>query len=291
MYRITHISIFLIVLLFSKAAYSAPAFSVSDPGIWGEGVLSYDSMISPFLSVLAQNQSYKFPVQINRFVGVKPDDANQEQRHYERRRSSRLEYSSLEAMAGLKIWDRLLLYGLLGKSDVNFSFRYSDNTLTVPGGTLSVNETFEPDENLIFGGGISGIMYDESFKEFVERIKLGFDARYRQISFRTDWVNDGTRFYKTYLNEYQFALMGGITIDFFNPYVGFRVSNTIGRETYVLSLPSSGISTVYDQSIKTQKNMGWIYGASFNIYDKASVNVEARTGDESAYGISASVKF
>lgn len=283
--------------MFSRTAFSAPAFSISDPGIWGEGVLSYDSMISPVVSLLAQDQSYKFPEQIQRFVGVKPDDANLDKRHYEKKRSSCLDYTSLEAMAGVKFWDRILLYGLIGKADVSFKFKYSDNTLTAPGGTLSVNESFEPDESLIFGGGISGMMYDQSFKEFVERVKLGFDARYRQISFRTDWTEQGSKFYKTYLNEYQLALMGGVSIGFFNPYIGFRVSNTIGREVYALrncKLSSTSdylVSTEYNDSISTQKNMGWIYGASISILDKGSVNLEMRTGDENAYGLSASFKF
>lgn len=292
MYRKIYLTLLFLVALFPRVSFSAPAFSISDPGIWGEGVLSYDAMFSPVFSVLVQDQSYKFPEQINRFVGIKPDDLNQEERHYKRIRSSKLDYTSLEAMAGIKIWDRLFLYGLVGRANVDFTFKYSDNTLTVPGGTLSVTENFEPDESLIFGGGISGIMYDQSFtKEFIDRLKLGFDARFRQISFRTDWVQDNTRFYKTYLNEYQFALITGVSIDFFNPYLGFRVSNTIGHETYALDLPDSNVSTVYDHSIETQKNLGWIYGASFNIYDKASINLEARTGDESAYGISANVKF
>lgn len=293
MYRKIYTLLFLFILILTKSAFSAPAFSISDPGIWGEGVLSYDSMFSPVFSILVQDQSYKFPEQIERFVAVKPDDTNKEERHYEKKRSSKLDYTSIEAMAGVKLWDRVLFYGLIGKADVTFNYKYSDTSMPVK--TLSVNEQFEPDESLIFGGGIAGTIYDKSYKEFIERVKFGFDARYRQISFRTDWIEEGTKFYKTYLNEYQLALIAGITIDYFNPYFGFRVSNTIGRETYALQENeiSSGytVSTVYDESVDTQKNMGWVYGASFSIFDKGSINLDARTGDESSYGISASIKF
>ncbi len=297
MYHKIYIPLFLVFFIFPRISFSAPAFSISDPGVWGETVLSYDTMISPVVSLLMQDQSYKFPEQIQRNLGVKTDDTNQEKRHYEKKRSSKLEYTSAEAMAGIKIWDRVLFYGLIGKADVSFKFKYSDNMLTAPGGTLSVNETFEPDESLIFGGGISGKMYDEPFNDVIDRIKLGCDARYRQISFRTDWTDQGTKFYKTYLNEYQLALMGGVSIGFFNPYIGFRVSNTIGREVYALrdaKLSTASdmlVSTEYNDSISTQKNMGWVYGAGFSIFDKGSVNLEMRTGDENAYGLSASFKF
>lgn len=293
MYRKIYTLLLLFALILTKSAFSAPAFSISDPGIWGEGVLSYDSMFSPVLSILAQDQSYKFPEQIHRFVGVKSDDTTNEERHYEKKRSSKLDYSSVELMAGVKLWDRILFYGLIGRADVTFNFNYSDSSMPVK--TLSVKEEFEPDESLIFGGGISGVIYDKSYKEFIERVKFGFDARFRQISFRTDWIEEGTKFYKTYLNEYQLAFIAGITIDYFNPYFGFRVSNTIGRETYALQdheiSADYNVSTVYDESVDTQKNMGWVYGASFNILDKGSVNLDFRTGDESSYGLSASVKF
>jgi len=291
LYRKIYSLLFLFALIFTKSAFSAPVISISDPGVWGEGVLKYDSMFSPVLSILVQNQSYSFPEQINRFVGVKPDDLNLEERHYEKKRSAKLDYSSIEALAGIKLWDRFLFYGLLGRANVKFKFNYSDNTLTVSSGTLAAKEAFEPDESLIFGGGISGVIYDKSYKGFIERVKLGFDARFRQISFRTDWIEEGSKYYKTYLNEYQLALIAGITIDFFRPYLGFRVSNTTGRETYALADTVNSVNTVYDNSVDTQKNMGWVYGASFSVFDKGSINLDVRTGDENSYGLSASVKF
>lgn len=275
----------------SVPVYSAPVTSSSDPGIWGEGVLSYDSMISPVFSILIQDQSYSFPEQIDRFVGIKTDDTNKEERHYEKKRSSKLDYTSLEAIAGIKLWDRILFYGIIGRADVAYKFNFSDTSIAVGGSTLSVKENFEPDESLIFGGGIAGTMYDRSFKETIERVKIGFDAKFRQISFRTDWIDDHTKFYKTYLNEYQLAIIAGITINYFNPYFGFRASNSIGRETYARSAPDLDFYYYYEDSIDTQKNMGWVYGASFSIMDKGSISFDARTGDESAYGVSASIKF
>lgn len=281
---------FLFFIL-SSSVYSAPVTISSDPGIWGEGVLSYDAMISPVFSILVQDQSYSFPEQINRFVGIKTNDVNKEERHYEKKRSSKLDYTSLEAIAGIKLWDRILFYGLIGRADVTYKFNFSDTSTAAGSSTFSVKENFEPDESLIFGGGIAGTMYDRSFKEMIERVKIGFDAKFRQISFRTDWIDDHTKFYKTYLNEYQLAIIAGITINYFNPYFGFRASNSIGRETYARSEPTSDFYYYYEDSIDTQKNMGWVYGASFSIMDKGAISFDARTGDESAYGVSASIKF
>ncbi len=294
MYRIIYYSCLLVLLPF-YSAFSSPAFSVSDPGIWGEGVLTYDSMISPVFSVIVQDQRNSFPEQINRFVGVKPDDSSQQERHYEKRRSSRLEYTSLEAMGGIKIWDRFLLYGLFGRAYINTEFNYSDTTITAPGGTLSVKENFDPDECMIWGGGVSGIIYDQTFKDFVERVKFGLDFRYRHIGFRTDWENQHTKFYKTSLDEYQLALMSGCTIGYFSPFFGFRVSNMVGSETYALDRykisENYEITTAYNHSISTIKNIGWIYGVSASILDSGSITFEARTGDEDAYGVSVSMKF
>ena len=139
--------------------------------------------------------------------------------------------------------------------------------------------------------------------------RVGLDAKYRKTEVETD---DAVLFLRRYnpaiptqredrsipntdysleFNEYHVAVEVSYQIDDAVPYLGFRVSEGRGREEIKPPGYTNYDDKNYDNRIMTYNNKGYIFGFTYYFFDKCSLGIEGRLGDEDAVTMNTMVRF
>jgi len=92
-------------------------------------------------------------------------------------------------------------------------------------------------------------------------------------------------------DEYHVAVEVSYQIDDFVPYMGFRVSEGRGHEEIKPPSYTNSDDTNYDTTIKTYSNKGYIFGLTYYLFNKCSLGIEARLGDEDALTMNTMIRF
>jgi len=273
------IVLFTALMVFSAAvAHGAPVGNIADPAMLYRGVLSDER---PYGLVLG------FEYDWNTTRAFK----NQQNKDYE--------LNIAEIKLGAIIRKSIFLYGLFGQGQ--YSDKKDPNKYKTRDGIDYLQ--FKTDPGIVYGAGITAIMYEQKVEDGVF-LRVGMNAQYRRSEFETDDADLFlTRFnpaiptqredraipntnYELEFDEYHVALEVSYQIDDAVPYLGFRVSE--GRGNEVINPPEY---ENYDNRILAERNKGYIVGFTYYFFDKCSLGIEGRLGDEDALTMSALVRF
>ncbi len=214
------------------------------------------------------------------------------------------EFSFATAKIGGMLRKSLFVYALFGMGQYNdtktpWKYKTSEGVRHI---------AFETDPGFVYGAGATAIMYEKKVDEGVF-FRVGLDAQYRRVEVeaddaelylrsyhpaipitRTDYAIPNT-YYSLELDEYHVAVEVSYQIDDVVPYLGFRMSEGVGHEVIKPPGYTNYNDTNYDNSIKTYHNKGYIVGVTYYFFNKCSLGVEARLGDEDAVTLSTMVRF
>ncbi|MBL7198001.1 MAG: hypothetical protein ISS47_07865 [Candidatus Omnitrophica bacterium] len=176
--------------------------------------------------------------------------------------------------------DKVDLYALLGAANGEFSEKYS-----------GVDLEYETEAAFAWGLGATVLLY-----EFENGIRVGLDGRYRQaepdidqitlngVSFSPGdvGISDSSIEYK----EWQIALGVSKELGQFVPYGGIKYTDVEAS----MKATISGTTYTTDD-INSDKTIGIFIGCDFIPTKNISIGVEGRFIDETAFSVSATVRF
>ena len=286
--------LFLLVafaLLHASHVFCAPVGNIGDPAIWEDGLFTDAGSFSIFISAEYDNQTNDFPSQQRRVRWDDPRTSLEEVRHYEQTRWSNSTMACAGARLGAVLSENWTVYAMTGVCDTELTFNYIDTTVNF---SFKSYEKFESKGDLYYGVGTTVLLHKGTFRDDIP-IAFGMDIKYRRFDFEDDNITSNGTFYKSTLDEIQFALMVSADAGLFHPYAGARISSITGTEQFINKkqeshyYPEGYIN--YKDDITWSKNLGFVAGISLHPLEKVSLNVESRFGDEEAWGFSATVKF
>lgn len=281
----------LIFLVTATSVFCAPVGNIGDPGVWGEGLFFNKSKSSVFMAVEWDRQRNTLPNQQRMPRWDDPRTPLAEVRHYEQIRRSDNEFTCTTLKLGAVIGNSCSLYFLYGLCDSQIDLTLFDKTVDYG---FYVNSSFQSDKDPFYGVGVSFVMHEGSLWDSIP-IKTGIDIKYRRFDVEVDNLTENGTFYSTTLDEVQMALLISADAGWIHPYAGARISSTTGKEHYInqtISAPFYDTGTIdYEDDITWSKNMGYVVGAACAVTEGVSINVELRSGDEEAVGVSTSVRF
>ncbi len=165
----------------------------------------------------------------------------------------------------------------------------------------AINRKFETDEDIIWGLGLSVIMYERMLnKENIFR--AGMDYKYRKIKLESDSFSFDETSYKWDLDEWQMAFALSLQMNrlpLFNqfiPYTGITYSYISGNET-VTMINDKEEEKKYiplfnsNSDIEIKNNFGYFTGVSLNMFNNMQINFEKKYKDEDAFEVSVLIKF
>ena len=274
----------LINIFFPGIAFSAPESGIT--GFSGEKKILEKFPLGIRTAVRFDHQKTIFRTQTDQFPYINPNDPQEEERHYSKKRSSENTTDLLEFEAGLFFSDTIYVYGKAGYGKFYTELNLLDETFQ---GIYKDPILYEikDDSLFIYGGGVSFNIYEQEMKKFFKKIDCYLNFQYRKFS--ADTKNYGKKYisYDLDLDEIQGSLI--LSGDFHNKkiYFGPRMSSITGNE----KLKTGYNNFSYDESIKTSKNMGWVMGIIFFNKDKYSISFQKRTGDEEGISFETSIDF
>ena len=181
----------------------------------------------------------------------------------------------------------------------DLTYDWADNSRT-----LTIDKTYETDEDIIWGMGITAVMYQTPLVHD-NILRVGFDACYRKIDLKADdRQKDGTT-YAWDADEYQFAVELSYQInDIFPlvahvvPYMGMVYTHVSGTETHSLqndvsadgenvTIPVFSVSS----DIEMDESIGFVTGISMDLFNKALISIEKRIKDEDSFNLAILIKF
>ena len=170
--------------------------------------------------------------------------------------------------------------------------------------TLTIDKTYETDNDMIWGMGITAVMYQTPLVRD-NMLRVGFDACYRKIDLKADdRQSDGTT-WAWDADEYQFAVELSYQInDIFPyvshviPYLGMVYTHVSGTETHSIqndvttdgenvAIPLFRVSS----DIEMDESIGFATGISMDLFNKALISVEKRIKDEDSFELAILIKF
>jgi hypothetical protein len=267
-----------------------PDLSFSAP-VSGIGSFSYSetgnkNFLSGFQFVLrSDHQKNDFPEQIKQFL-YKDPGSEEDFRHYSKTRSSENSCDTTELEAGILFFDNIFFYGKAGfgrfKSDMMILDESISGLYTQPD-LVRITD----DSMFTFGGGLSFKLFQKEVKSVFRYLNANLDLQYRRLSI--DSGNRGVKqiSYEADLDEIQASVVLSGTTDNTRFFLGPRVSSITGNEKLCIKQENF----LYDEKIKTTKNIGWVFGVSFFNNDKYSVTMQKRTGDEEGVSFEAQINF
>lgn len=271
-------ALLFLLLLPAFTASGAPVGNIADPVMLYRGVLT-------------EERPYGFVFDLEY-------DWNTE-RKFEDQYSFDYEFSFATAKIGGIIRKSVLVYALFGMGQHNdkkqiWNYKTSDGINHI---------AFETDPGIVYGAGVKAVMYEHKVDDGVF-LRVGLDAVYRRVEVEAD---DSVLFLRRYnvaiptiredgsipntdyaldFDEYQVAVAVSYQIDDAVPYLGFKVSEGRGHEEIK---PPGYIN--YKGDIKTKRNKGYIFGLTYYFFNKCSLGIEARLGDEDAVTMNTMVRF
>lgn len=272
-------------LAIPEAALSTPVGNIGDPACLTTGLFTYERPNGLFTSLEAD------------FV------SNRVYKH----QSGDFTLKTYGARIGGIIRDKLMLYGFAGLSEYSDSKSIGeyDTPDLADRSELVARIRIKANQDIIYGGGISAIMFEHKVNEGVF-FRIGLDASYRRIELsddnailrtyiynRADTTTRGYAFvpgaqYELTLNDYQGAVEVSYQIDEFTPYFGFIISESRGSES--IHVPADAYYD-YENDIRLDYNKGFFAGMSYNYNKKISLAAEVRTRSETAFTFSTVMRF
>eukprot|EP00767_Chilomastix_cuspidata_P008082 gnl/Chilomastix_cuspidata/9105.p1 GENE.gnl/Chilomastix_cuspidata/9105~~gnl/Chilomastix_cuspidata/9105.p1 ORF type:complete len:301 (-),score=25.40 gnl/Chilomastix_cuspidata/9105:534-1358(-) len=273
----------LLYTLNSGSVFSAP---VSGIGSLSDDKNNINGFLSGFETTIRfDHQTNNLPEQIDQFMYSEPG-SDEDKRHYSKTRQSENQIDMLELETGLKVKDKIFIYGKVGVGrfdskilllDESFKGLYQDPDLY----------KITDDSMLMFGGGFSVSIFSRETKKFFQRLNGHLDVQYRRLVIDADNSGRDGVSYKSDLDEIQAAIMLTGSLKNFKLFLGPRVSSITGKEE--LKIKKSGFN--YNESIKSSENIGWVFGMSFFNNEKFSLKLQKRTGDEEGISFETNIFF
>jgi len=270
-------------MLSAVAASGAPVGNIADPVMLYRGVFTDEK---PYGLVLGVEYDWN----------TKREFKNQANYDYE--------FSFATVKVGGMIRKSIFVYGLFGQgqyTDIKVPWKYKTTD-----GVQHIK--FKTDPGIVYGAGVSAIAYEKKVDDGVF-FRVGLNAQYRRTEVETD---DATLFLKRYnpaiptqredksipntyyaleFDEYHVALEVSYQIDDFVPYMGFRVSEGRGHEEIKPPGYTNYDKTNYDTTIETYSKKGYIFGLTYYLFNKCSLGIEGRLGDEDAVTMNTMIRF
>jgi hypothetical protein len=204
---------------------------------------------------------------------------------------------------GSIIRDNLYVYGIVGVGAIKDKKTIYDYDPKKDVADVQINYIdIETNQNIVFGAGISAIMYEEKLDEGVF-FRIGFDAKYRRIGSDsnnvqvtlTNWAENGAiqsypASYAMNVNEFQGAIVASYQYEKIAPYIGFRISDWNGEEELVVNSFTAG-DINYNGSLETNGQKGYFIGITYYISKAFSIGLEGRERDEEALNLTAQMRF
>ena len=273
--------IFLPIFLLTSTAFGAQVGNISDSAALSQGILSGERAYAIMAGIESDFVSGKrFNEQTNKF-----------------------KFNFYGMKIGTIIRDRLYVYGIAGVGDIQDKKSIYDYDPDRDVADVQINYLdVQTDQNIVFGAGITAIMHEEKLDEGVF-FRIGFDAKYRRISFDsnntqvviTNYAEGGAiqsypASYAMNVNEFQGAIVASYQYEKIAPYIGFRISDWNGEEEIVVNSFTAG-NINYNGSLETNGQKGYCIGVTYYITKSFSIGLEGRERDEEAWNLTAQMRF
>ena len=204
---------------------------------------------------------------------------------------------------GSVIRDTLFVYGIFGVGNITDTKKIYDYDPPSTVANVQINYLdMDTGTDFVYGVGITAIMHEAKLDEGVY-FRLGFDAKYRRISFDSNdcYVNltnyDQASAVQNYpvsyamnVNEFQATLVASYQYEKFAPYIGYSITDWNGEEEIVANSFTSG-NINYNGSLETNGTKGYCIGLTYYISKTFAINLEGRERHEEAYTINAQMRF
>ncbi|MFO7557692.1 MAG: hypothetical protein R6X10_02590 [Desulfobacterales bacterium] len=279
--RITVCFIMLIVILTAGTAAGAPVGNIADPSVLTTGKFSGE-------------RAYGF------IAGIETEFvSNRSFTHQD----NKLKFNFYGVKAGTILKDNLFIYTVVGMGEMEDSKRIPEWEPDRNVANVRIDRIeFETDSNVVFGFGITALLYEYKIDEDVY-FRIGLDVKYRRISLETDsaivhirdYDQGGLRqsylaSYATDIDEYQGALAVSYQYENFAPYIGYKISDFNGDEKIALkNFPYENID--YSGNAYSNGGKGLVLGLTYYISNTFSISIEGRERDEEAFNITAQMRF
>ena len=279
--RITVCFIMITIVFAAGTAFGAPVGNIADPSVLSTGKFSGErayGFIAGVETEFVSNRSFT-------------DQDN------------KLKFNFYGIKAGAALKDNLFIYTVLGIGEMEDSKRIPDWEPARSVANVRIDRVeIETDPNLVFGLGITALMYEHKIDEDVF-FRIGLDVKYRRISLETDsaiihiinYDSGGQRelypaSYAINMDEYQGALAASLQYENFVPYIGFKISDCNGDEKIALKNFAAG-NIDYSGNFYTNGRKGLFLGLTYYISNTFSIGIEGRERDEEAFNITAQMRF
>lgn len=185
----------------------------------------------------------------------------------------------------LNFWDRLDVFGWVGAENWN-----TDGVDATPAYVITHSKT-----NTVWGVGADVVLWETCWGT-CGTTYLGLEAEYESFgTTRIDrasregaWVNPNNvgRRYK----ETQISLGLAHRINFLVPYIAVKWSNAVSSATGAGRIGTFTTGSNVG-SARSRRNWGYAFGATLVDVNRMTVTAEARFVDETAYAVSADIRF
>ncbi len=279
--RITVCFIMLTIILAAGTAAGAPVGNIADPSVLTTGKFSGE-------------RAYGFVAGIEtEFVSNRSFD----------HQDNKLKFNFYGVKAGTVLKDNLFIYTVVGMGEMEDSKSIPEWEPDRSVAFVRIDRIeFETDSNVVFGFGITALLYEYKIDEDVF-FRIGIDVKYRRISLETDSAIVHIRNYdqggvsQSYLasyaanmDEYQGALAVSYQYENFAPYIGYKISDFNGDEKIALkNFPYENID--YSGNAYSNGGKGLFLGLTYYISNTFSIGIEGRERDEEAFNITAQMRF
>ncbi len=284
-------SLLNILLLVNTAVWAAPVGNTGNPFLWDDGLIVKSGAFHVMTALDFDYQKNILPAQINRFTWVDPRQATTETRHYRQVRSSENQYYCSGLKLGSMINESAIVYLMAGVFNTTVDLNYYDKTIDYD---FTTNAKFKSDNDFYYGAGFSVLMFEGNYKKDTP-VEIGLDLKYRNLTMEDDSLSSSGKFYSSTLDEIQMSLVVSAETGPVYPYLGFRISATLGEEHFIDrnqgSLYTGSGYIDYKNDITWFKNTGYVAGMSYYFKGLCLINFEVREGDEKGLGLSSTVKF
>ncbi len=291
MNRIPYMLVVLFVfVMHGVSVYAAPVGNIGDPILWNPSPFKKEAGLPLFATLTCERQINHLPEQITRFPWTNPSSTPPEERHYPQTRWSRNSIDTLGVKIGLPIFDKAVVYSVMGYSTATIDFNYKDWTVSRNFYSL---DTFESGPEVFYGCGADFIMHRGEYDRIP--FTVGMDVSYRRYHVEEDRLNSDGVSYSANLNEIQLAFSVSSEFENFSPYCGVKVASITGDESYINMNYSTNYYIEgyihYNQDIVWSKNLGYFLGVTTAIKGLVTVGLEIRGYDENSIGLNATTSF
>jgi len=266
------LSSFFIFFLFSKA-YSLVVGNPSDPGLFENGVFTKNKKVASFRASYLYDNIYKVEYTNNLQLQAKTN----------------VKMKVLASILTLNFYNRLDLYGILGKA--NYEFLDIGDALLLT------------DDNFAWGAGLKLLLYKG------KNIDFSFDGKYfstkQHPSFflieKLVYTFEGSNTH--HLEEIEGSLALSYKTNLLIPYVGATFVYTLNTDEFphsrivpdpLVKILSRGEDLVEYETgdLKPKMNFGAVIGISIiNKRKNATINIETRVIDQNAFAFIGTLRF